>query len=128
MKKKINTPLAPAAIGAYNQAIQVGSMVFLSGQIPLDPNTSTLTSEVFEEQVHQVFKNLRSVCQAAGGDLSNIVKMNVFLIDMQYFQIFNEIMMDYFEGIDYPARSAIACLGLPRQAKIEIEAIMHLDV
>jgi reactive intermediate/imine deaminase len=128
MKKIINTSLAPAAIGAYNQAIQVGSMVFLSGQIPLDPATGTLKSEVFEEQVHQVFKNLRSVCQAAGGDLQHIVKMNVFLIDMQYFSIFNQIMMDYFEGLDYPARSAIACLGLPRQAKIEIEAIMHLDV
>jgi reactive intermediate/imine deaminase len=128
MKKIINTPLAPAAIGAYNQAIQIGSMVFLSGQIPLDPSTGQLKSEVFEEQVHQVFKNLRSVCQAAGGDLGHIVKMNVFLIDMQYFPIFNEIMVDYFEGLDYPARSAVACLGLPRQAKIEIEAIMHLDV
>lgn len=127
MKKIINTPLAPAAIGAYNQAIKVGTMVFLSGQIPLDPSTGILKSEVFEEQVHQVFKNLRSVCQAAGGDLQNIVKMNVFLVDMQNFATFNEIMMDYFEGIDYPARSAIACLALPRQAKIEIEAIMHID-
>ena len=126
MKKIIHTQLAPAAIGAYNQAIQAGPMVFISGQIPLDPKTGVLKSEVFEEQVHQVFQNLRAVCQAAGGDLNNLVKLNVFLTDMQNFAIFNEIMMAYFEGIDYPARSAIACSALPRQSKIEIEGIMYL--
>ena len=123
----IHTDQAPVAIGAYNQAIQAGQMVFISGQIGLDPKTGSMRSAIFEEQAHQAFQNLRAVCQAASGDLHKLVKMTVFLSDMQYFQRFNEIMVDYFGDHPYPSRSVVACLGLPRNASIELEGIMFLD-
>jgi len=123
----IHTEHAPVAIGAYNQAIQAGQMVFISGQIGLDPKTGTMRSTIFEEQAHQAFQNLRAVCQAASGDLHKLIKMTVFLADMQYYQCFNEIMMDYFGDHTYPSRSVVACLGLPRNALVELEGIMFLD-
>ena len=123
----IHTEQAPVAIGAYNQAIQAGQMVFISGQIGLDPKTGTMRSAIFEEQAHQAFQNLRAVCQAASGDLHKLVKMTVFLSDMQYYQRFNEIMVDYFGDHPYPSRSVVACLGLPRSAFVELEGIMFLD-
>ncbi len=127
MKKIFNSPYAPKAIGAYNQAVQAGNYIYLSGQIALDPETGLMRSQVFEEQVHQVFKNMRAVCQAAGGDLHDLVKLTVFLTDMVNFQSFNDIMMDYFLDIPYPARSAVACLALPKNALIEIEGILFLE-
>lgn len=127
MPEYIHTEEAPKAIGAYNQAVKTGNLVFLSGQIGLDPKTGQMISESFSQQTHQVFKNLAAVCRAAGGDLKSLVKINVFLADMQYFPEFNEIMIKYFADIPYPARSAVTCLGLPRNALVEIEAVMSLE-
>lgn len=127
MPEYIHTEDAPKAIGAYNQAVKTGNLVFLSGQLGLDPKTGNMVSDQFGLQTHQVFKNLKAVCKASGGSLKNLVKVNVFLADMQYFPEFNQIMIEYFTDIPYPARSAVACLGLPRNALVEIEAVMSLE-
>lgn len=124
MSDVVYTQDAPKPIGAYHQAIKVGGLVFLSGQIALHPQTGEMISRDFAEQTHQVFKNLGAVCEASGGDLKNLVKITVFLSDMSYFPIFNQIMLEYFPQEAYPARSAVACLGLPKNALIEIEGIM----
>lgn len=123
-KKAIHTVRAPAAIGPYSQAVQVGNLVFLSGQIPLNPQTMELEYE-FSAQVERVFSNLREVCRAAGGDLSNIVKLNIFMTDLERFSELNEIMKQYFTE-PYPARAAIGVKALPRDAMVEMEAIMAL--
>ncbi|MBK0396946.1 RidA family protein [Kingella bonacorsii] len=124
-KTVIHTDQAPAAIGAYSQAIRTGNTVYLSGQIPLVPETMQLVSENFEEQVHQVFKNLRAVCEAAGGSLNDIVKLNAYLTDLSHFATFNAVMEQYF-ATPYPARAAVGVASLPRGALVEAEAVLVL--
>lgn len=125
MRQIISTPLAPAAIGTYSQAVRVGDTVYLSGQIPLDPATMQLV-DGFENQVRRVFDNLKAVCEAAGGSLNEMVKVNVFLIDLGNFAKVNEIMATYF-GQPYPARAAVGVSALPRGAQVEIEGVMVLS-
>ena len=124
MKQIISTPHAPAAIGTYSQAVKVGDTVYLSGQIPLDPATMQLV-EGFENQVKRVFDNLKAVCEAAGGSLDDLVKVNVFLIDLGNFAKVNEIMATYISQ-PYPARAAVGVSALPRGAQVEIEGVMVL--
>ena len=124
-KTVIHTDQAPAAIGAYSQAIRTGNTVYLSGQIPLVPETMQLVSENFVEQAHQVFKNLRAVCEAAGGSLNNIVKLNAYLTDLSHFATFNAVMEQYFAA-PYPARAAVGVTSLPRGALVEAEAVLVL--
>lgn len=122
----IHSDQAPAAIGPYSQAVKVGQTVYLSGQIPLDPATGELIEGDFEAATRQVFNHLRSVAQAAGGDLKDIVKLNIFLTDLGHFQTLNAVMMDYFET-PYPARAAIEVAGLPKGAEVEMDAVMVLS-
>ena len=124
MKHIISTNHAPAAIGTYSQAVKVGNTVYLSGQIPLDPATMQLV-EGFENQVRRVFDNLKAVCEAAGGSLNDLVKVNVFLIELGNFAKVNEVMATYFEE-PYPARAAVGVSALPRGAQVEIEGVMVL--
>jgi len=124
MRQIISTPLAPAAIGTYSQAVKVGDTVYLSGQIPLDPASMQLV-EGFDNQVRRVFDNLKAVCEAAGGSLNALVKVNVFLIDLSNFAKVNEIMATYFDQ-PYPARAAVGVSTLPRGAQVEIEGVMVL--
>ena len=124
-KTIIQTPEAPAAIGTYSQAVQTpaATMTFISGQIPLHPDSMTLVSEAFEEQAHRVFINLRAIAEAAGGRLSDCVKLTIYLTDLGEFATVNEVMATYFAE-PYPARAAIEVSALPKQAQIEIDAIM----
>ncbi|HEY6529100.1 MAG TPA: RidA family protein [Cellvibrionaceae bacterium] len=122
-KAIIFTDKAPAAIGTYSQAVKVNNTVYLSGQIPLVPETQVLATGDFAAQVHQVFKNLRAVCQAADGDLKDIVKLNIFLTDLSYFPVVNEVMAEYFAA-PYPARAAIGVKELPKGAVVEADGIM----
>lgn len=124
-KKVINTDQAPQAIGTYSQAIQIGPQIFLSGQIPLDPNSMELVSGQ-EAQIRQVFDNLNAVAMAAGGSLQDIVKLNIFLTDLEWFSKVNEIMAEYFHP-PYPARAAIGVAALPRGAEVEMDAVMVLE-
>lgn len=119
----INTASAPQAIGPYSQAVKVGTLVFLSGQIPLMPDTMTLSPGALTDHIHQVFSNLRAVAQATEGDLADIVKLTIFLTDLSHFPQVNEIMATYFHP-PYPARSTVEVTALPKGACIEIEAIM----
>lgn len=121
----IRTDLAPAAIGTYSQAIRVDRTVYLSGQIPLDPATMQMDNATIETEVDRVFRNLRAVCEAAGGSLADIVKLNVFLTDMANFPVVNQIMGQYFSE-PYPARAAIGVAQLPRGARVEMDAILVL--
>ncbi len=125
MKKVIHTEHAPKAIGPYSQAIQVGQLVFISGQIPLDPETGELCSSMIADQAHQVFKNLQAICQEAGGDLQHLVKITIYLLDLSHFEIVNQIMQSYFKA-PFPARVTLGVASLPRQSHIEIEGIMAL--
>jgi reactive intermediate/imine deaminase len=127
MKSIISTPNAPAAIGTYSQAVKVSGnveTVYLSGQIPLDPATMQLVSG-FEAQTKRVFDNLKAVCEAAGGSLNDLVKVNVYLTDLGNFAKVNEIMATYIAA-PYPARAAIGVASLPRGAEVEIEGVMVL--
>ena len=124
MKQIVNTANAPAAIGTYSQAVKAGTTVYLSGQIPLDPVTMTIV-DGFENQVKRVFDNLKAVCNAAGGSLDDLVKVNVYLIDLSNFAKVNEIMATYFVA-PYPARAAVGVAALPRGSLIEIEGVMVL--
>lgn len=125
MKQVINTDAAPAALGTYSQAVKVGDTVYLSGQIPLDPKTMEIVDGDVKAHVRQIFDNLRAVAIEAGGDLADIVKMNVFLTDMALFPDVNEVMAEYIEQ-PYPARACVAVAGLPKGVQVEIEAIMHV--
>lgn len=116
---------APSAIGPYSQAIRVDNTVYLSGQLPLDPKTMTLVSGI-EAQADQVFKNLSAVVKAASGTLNNIAKLNIFLQDLNDFQVVNDAMSRYFTK-PYPARSTIQVAGLPKGALVEIEGILILE-
>jgi reactive intermediate/imine deaminase len=122
-KQKIYSPLAPQAIGTYSQAIKFGNTVYLSGQIPLDPQTMTLISDDISLQITQVFSNLQAVSIAAGGDLAAIVKLTIYLIDFANFPIINEIMTKFFKE-PYPARTTIQVSALPKESQVEIDAIM----
>ena len=124
-KKIITTESAPAAIGTYSQAVNVNNTVYLSGQIGLDPVAMVLV-EGIEKQIHRVFQNLQAVATAAGGALSDVVKLNVFLIDLGHFAQVNEIMAQYFTQ-PYPARAAVGVASLPRGALIEADAVMVLE-
>ena len=121
----IATENAPAAIGTYSQAGKVGSTVYLSGQIPLVPSTMQIVSDDFEAQVVQVFENLTAVCTAAGGSINDIVKLNIFLIDLSHFAKVNEIMSRYFSQ-PYPARAAIGVKQLPKDSQVEMDGVMEL--
>ena len=123
--KPVHTKLAPEAIGTYSQAIQCGKTVYLSGQIPLDPETMHLCSEEIHLQITQVMENLSAVCNAAGGSLANIVKLNVYLTDLSHFPLINEAMGRYFVE-PYPARAAIGVAALPRSAQVEMDGVMVL--
>ncbi len=122
-KSIIHSDKAPAAIGTYSQAVKVGNTVYLSGQIPLIPETMELVEGGFAEQAEQMFKNLSAVCEAAGGDLQNIVKLNIYLIDLGNFPIINEVMSKYFKE-PYPARAAIGISQLPKGSLVEADGIM----
>jgi reactive intermediate/imine deaminase len=121
----ISTDQAPAAIGTYSQAVRVGDTVYVSGQIPLHPESMELVGASINDQVHQVFKNLSAVAQAAGGSLADVAKLTVYLTDLGNFATVNEIMAQYFDE-PYPARAAIGVAALPRDVAIEIDAIMVL--
>jgi reactive intermediate/imine deaminase len=121
----VSTPDAPQAIGTYSQAIRAGSTVYLSGQIPLDPRTGELVAGDMEAQVRRVFDNLRAVAIASGGDLSHVVKLNVFLTDLAHFALVNRVMAEYFQR-PYPARAAVGVAALPRGAAVEMDAILAL--
>jgi len=121
----IKTDRAPAAIGPYSQAIKAGSTVYLSGQIPLDPATMELVGGGMDAQVRRVFDNLSAVCDAAGGALHDIVKLNIFLTDLSHFNLVNEIMKEYFQE-PYPARAAIGVAALPKGAEVEMDAVMDI--
>ncbi|MEO3866317.1 RidA family protein [Rheinheimera fenheensis] len=121
----IRTNDAPAAIGTYSQAVKIGTTVYLSGQIPLVPASMQMVSDNFAEQTHQVFKNLAAVCDAAGGSLNDMVKVNIFLTDLSQFATVNEIMSQYFAE-PYPARAAVQVSALPRGAQIEIDGVMEV--
>ena len=123
-KQIIKTDQAPAAIGTYSQAVKAGNTVYLSGQIGLDPISMQLV-EGIENQIHRVFQNLQAVALAAGGSLSDVVKLNVFLTDLSHFAKVNEIMAQYFKE-PYPARAAIGVASLPRAAEVEADAVMVL--
>ncbi|MDB2593931.1 RidA family protein [Porticoccaceae bacterium] len=122
-KAIIHTDSAPAAIGTYVQAVKVNNTVYLSGQIPLDPDSMTLVDGDISVQINQVFKNLSAVCEASGGDLSNIVKLNIFLTDLSHFPVVNEIMGQHFQE-PYPARAAIGVNELPKGAQVEMDGIL----
>ena len=119
----INTAAAPAAIGTYSQAVKVGDTVYLSGQIPLVPHTMQLVEGEMSAQIRQVFDNLQAVAAAAGGGLADIVKLNIYLIDLGHFPLVNEVMASYFQE-PYPARAAIGVASLPKGAAIEADAVM----
>ena len=122
-KAVIHTEHAPAAIGTYSQAVKVGNTVYLSGQVPLLPETMTLVEGDISAQITQVFKNLGAVCEAAGGDLNDLVKLNIFLTDLGHFATVNEIMAQFFT-VPYPARAAIGVKSLPKDAAVEMDGIM----
>lgn len=124
-KSVIHTDKAPQAIGTYSQAIKCGTTVYLSGQIPLVPETMLVISEDFCEQAHQVFKNVKAVCEAAGGTMNHLAKVNIFLTDLGNFAMVNEIMSQYFSQ-PYPARAAVQISALPKGVQIEIDGVMEL--
>ena len=121
----ISTDQAPQAIGTYSQAVQVGTTVYCSGQIPLVPETMEMVGSDIEQQITQVFDNLSAVAHAAGGSLENIVKINIFLTDLMHFAKVNEIMANYFNA-PYPARAAIGVASLPKDALVEMDAVLEL--
>ena len=124
--KVISTDRAPKAIGPYSQAVQVGNMVYTSGQIPLKPESGELVTESIEAQTRQVLDNLKAVLEGAGTKLENVVKTTVFIKDMGDFAVMNRIYGEYF-SVPYPARSCVEVAKLPRDVKIEIEAVAYID-
>ena len=121
----ISTDKAPQAIGTYSQAVKVNSTVYMSGQIPLIPETMELNDGDISAQIRQVFDNLSAVAAAAGGSLQDVAKLNVFLIDLGNFAAVNEIMAEYFQQ-PYPARAAIGVASLPKGANVEMDAVLEL--
>lgn len=121
----IHTDKAPKAIGTYSQAVKVGTTVYLSGQIPLVPETMQMVEGDMEANIRRVFDNLQAVAEAAGGSLQDIAKLNIFLIDLGHFALVNQVMADYFQQ-PYPARAAIGVATLPRGAAVEMDGVMEL--
>jgi reactive intermediate/imine deaminase len=122
----IQTDKAPKAIGTYSQAVKVGSTVFLSGQIPLVPETMSMVEGDMRVQITRVFDNLKALAEAAGGSLADVAKLNIFLTDLSHFALVNEIMAEYFQQ-PYPARAAIGVASLPKDAAVEMDAVMELS-
>ena len=122
-KSYIATADAPAAIGTYSQAVKVGQTTYLSGRIPLIPESMTLVEGNIKAEVRQAFENLKAVCEAAGGSLNQLAKVHVFLTDLGHFPIVNEVMEEFFQA-PYPARAAIGVAALPREARVEVDGIM----
>ena len=125
-KKIIATDKAPKAIGPYSQAVKVGSTVYLSGQIALDPATGEIVTGDFETEACRVLDNLRAVAEAAGGSLANVVRFTIYLTDFAHFQLVNELMKRYISE-PYPARSTVGVAQLPRGVRVEIDAVLELD-
>jgi len=125
-RQAIVTKDAPSAIGAYSQAVKCGPTIYLSGQIPLDPNTMEVVSDDPAEQVKQVFINLKAVCEAAGGSFDDVVKLTIYLPDLAHFPLVNDVMAEHFEQ-PYPARAAIGVGSLPKGVAVEVEGIMHIE-
>ncbi len=125
-RQMIHTEHAPQAIGTYSQALRCGDTVYVSGQIALDPATMQMVSEDIEAEIHQVFRNLAAVAQAAGGSLDEVAKLNVYLTDLADFGRVNEIMTQYFSQ-PYPARAAVGVASLPRAARVEADAVLVLE-
>lgn len=121
----ISTENAPQAIGTYSQAVKAGDTIYISGQIPLEPHSMLLVEGGIRCQITQVFENLRAITEAAGGSLQDIVKLNIFMVDLSHFATVNEIMATYFAE-PYPARAAIQISALPKASEIEMDAIMYL--
>jgi reactive intermediate/imine deaminase len=124
-RETIRTDQAPQAIGTYSQAVKCGTTVYLSGQIPLVPETMQLVEGDIEAQIRRVFDNLQAVARAAGGGLSDVAKLNIYLRDMAHFPVVNEVMAEYFAE-PYPARAAIGVASLPKGAGVEMDAIVEL--
>ena len=124
-REVITTDLAPQAIGTYSQAVKVGTTVYLSGQIALDPQTMTMVQGDTEIEIRRVLDNLQAVARAAGGSLDDMVKLNVFLVDLSNFALVNEVMAEYFQT-PYPARAAIGVASLPRDANVEMDGVLEL--
>lgn len=124
-RRVIHTGKAPQAIGTYSQAVQVGDSVYLSGQIPLVPETMEMVEGNMEAQIRRVFDNLSAVAEAAGGSLADIAKLNIFLTDLAHFPLVNQVMADYFRE-PYPARAAVGVASLPKDAQVEMDAVMVL--
>ena len=122
-KEAIQTKDAPAAIGTYSQAIRAGNTIYLSGQIPLDPKSMQLVTGDTRAEIARVFDNLAAVAAAAGGSLSDAVKLTVYLTDLKNFALVNEVMAEYFKE-PYPARAAIGVAALPRGAAVEVDAVL----
>jgi len=125
-RSTVQTDKAPQAIGTYSQAIKIGNTVYLSGQIPLLPETMALVEGDFSKHVEQVFENLSAVCEAAGGRLGDIVKLNIYLTDLKNFATVNEVMARYFKK-PYPARAAIGVASLPKDAQVEMDGVMIIS-
>ncbi len=126
-KTIIHTDKAPAAIGAYSQAVRAGDTIYMSGQIPLDPATMTVVGDGdFRAEAVQVFKNLKAVAEAAGGSLNDIVKLNAYLTDLANFSVFNEVMAEFIEQ-PFPARAAVGVASLPKGVQVEAEAVLVLN-
>ena len=122
----IRTDQAPQAIGTYSQAVKVGTTVYLSGQIALDPQTMSMVEGDTEAEIRRVFDNLQAVARAAGGGLDDMVKLNVYLIDLANFALVNQIMAEYFDQ-PYPARAALGVASLPRNAGVEMDGVLELE-
>ena len=125
-KEIISTKNAPQAIGPYSQAVKAGNLMFISGQIPLDPETGDLVSQSIEDQAKQVLENVKSICEAAGCSLDDIAKISIFLTDLSNFAVVNDMMKEYFSE-PYPARATVEVSGLPLGVNVEIEAIVLIN-
>jgi len=126
MKKPIFTSKAPAAIGPYSQAVQWGDVVFISGQIPLNPENGQLNNATFEDETNQVLDNLEAICQEAGGTLDHILKLTIYLTDLSKFDVVNSIMASRFSE-PFPARATLEISKLPKEVSIEMDAILSLQ-
>jgi len=125
-KTKISTDRAPSAIGAYSQAIRAGNFVFISGQIPLDPKTMQVVNGDINDHITQVLSNIRAIAEESGSTMNEIVKINVYLKDLEHFQNVNEVMESYFEK-PYPSRAAVEVSRLPKDVSIEMDAILYVE-
>ena len=125
-KEIISTENAPQAIGPYSQAVKAGNLIFISGQVPLNPKTGDLVTESIEDQARQVLDNVKSICEAAGQSLDDIVKISIFLTDLNNFAVVNDVMKEYFSE-PYPARATVEVSGLPLGVNVEIEAIVLIN-